>query len=101
MLRIGTRITQSMTEKGEKESIRLHKYTEFKNAADVRSHFESTFEDWMSWETTAFIAAPVRVAGTSDTASHCACTTLTTQSTLHAAGARTTSLHRMPRPTKS
>ena len=50
MLRIGTRIGQIIKNPSDDESKRLHKYTEFKNAADIRAHFESTFEDWMSWK---------------------------------------------------
>jgi hypothetical protein len=49
MLRIGTRITQSLHDTSNFESTRLKTFTEFENSDDVQSHFESMWEPWMNW----------------------------------------------------
>ena len=49
MERIGVRMSTAIRDPST-DSDRLTKYTEFENSAAIVAHFESTFEDWMSWD---------------------------------------------------
>lgn len=49
MERIGVRIANAIREPGI-DSARLTKYTEFENSDAIATHFESTFEPWMSFD---------------------------------------------------